>query len=132
MSAFDKSRTPCARADVVAQVVAQFRLDLSTERAMQDGVEGCIRRIHPDDPSLVSREHRLGPGDIPDFLLFGDIVLELKGRRHRAPTVLRQLVRYAAYPEVVAIVLLTARAMTMPSEIAGKPVRVVNAGRAWL
>jgi hypothetical protein len=62
----------------------------------------------------------------------GAIVVEAKGPRHREGPVLRQLARYAAYPEVEFLLLATSRAMRMPATIGGKPCRVLNLGRAWL
>lgn len=111
-------------------LVASGRFDLTTEQATQAGIERLLLMEYA--PSLISREHRLGPGDRPDFLVAGAIVVEVKGHRHQQGPVLRQLGRYAAYPEVEAILLATSRAMRMPAELGGKPVAVINLGRAWL
>lgn len=125
-------RTPCAVSlSAVCLVVASTRCNLTHEIATQDDLEAAFAGTW-GEMVAVSREHRLGPADRPDFLIDGRIVVEVKGPRHRAPAVLRQLERYAAYPEVEAIVLATSRAMRMPAEIGGKPVRVINLGRAWL
>lgn len=127
-----EARTPCAAVSMsaVLAVLAANRFDLATEKLTQAGIEDALAFAFED--GMVSREHRLGPGDIPDFLIGGGLVVEVKGPRHQATAVVRQLARYAAYPEVTAIVLATARAMTMPAQIGGKPCRVVNLGRAWL
>ena len=45
---------------------------------------------------------------------------------------LRQLQRYAEHDAIEALMLITATATGMPSEINGKPVRVVSLGAAWL
>jgi hypothetical protein len=116
--------------DTVVHLISSSRLDLTTEKASQSDLERALRGWF--DRSEVSREHRLGPGDIPDFLIDGRIAVELKGPRHQASPTLRQLQRYAAYPEVTHLVLATARAMQMPSAIGGKPLVVINLGRAWL
>lgn len=127
-------RTPCAVAvaDVV-RVIAATRCNLVAEQLVQDELEKALR----EDPMVgglaeVSREHRLGPADRPDFLIDG-IVVEAKGKRHRAPAIGRQLARYAKYPEVRALVLATAKAVISGGgDIEGKPLFVVNLGRAWL
>lgn len=116
--------------DAVADLVGSMRLDLGMEHRAQADVELAL--IATFGPAAVSREHRLGPGDRPDFLLAGGIALEMKGPRHMQGPVLRQLERYAAHGEVTGLVLATARAMHMPRQVGGKPLRVVNLGRAWL
>lgn len=124
------SRTPCVDLRAVLEVLSAGRFDMSVEVRAQDEMERALLGVL--GRSAISREHRLGPGDRPDFLIDGWIVVEVKGPRHRAPAVLRQLGRYADYPEVEAIVLATARAMVMPAFIADVPVTVINLGRAWL
>ena len=85
-----------------------------------------------------AREVRLSAQDRPDFVVVADdagaelIVVEVKKARAREANTLRQLARYAAHPDVVAIVLASAKAMTVPPEINGKPVAYVGLGRAWL
>ncbi len=60
--------------------------------------------------------------------LAGGIGIEVKVAGS-PPEVGRQLRRYAAFPQIEALLLVTTRArhLRMPTEIAGKPVRV-----AWL
>lgn len=114
----------------VAGVLGGCRVDLGREARAQAAVAVAFEVAFGGD--AVSREHMLAPGDRPDFLLFGSIVVELKGPRHRAPSVLRQLARYAAHPCVTGLVLASARAMHMPPTVAGVPLVVVSLGRAWL
>lgn len=124
------ARTACVDLRTVLEVLSSGRFDMSVEVRAQSEMEAALLAVL--DASAISREHRLGPGDRPDFLIDGRIVVEVKGPRHRAPAVLRQLGRYADYPEVEAIVLVTARAMVMPAFISDTPVTVINLGRAWL
>lgn len=130
-------RTPCAPTDLpylwaarVHTVLSCGRYDLANEKATQAEIEADLVANFGADH--VSREHRLSAGDIPDFLTHGAVAVEIKGPHHRGPAVERQLARYAAHPEVKVIILVTARAMTMPPLIGVKPVRVINLGRAWL
>lgn len=124
-------RTPCARtAADLYRLLAQGQFDLSTEAATQRDMQQLLRDSLP--LSMISREHRLGAADRPDFLIDARLVIEVKGPRHQPTAVQRQLARYAAYAQVAAIILATSRAMHMPPLIGGKPVRVLNLGRAWL
>lgn len=129
------SRTPCAfgRADLI-QLLGLGRFNLTTETHTQLEIARLIAQTWP--AVTCSREHRLGPGDRPDFLVDERIVVEVKGPRHRAGPTLRQLLRYAAYPQVEAIILVTARAMDMPPRLEAEgrslPLTVINLGRAWL
>lgn len=124
-------RTACAvTLDQVAVVVGSVRCDLTREDAIQQALDVALRGAFGDE--AVSREHRLGPADRPDFLICGAIVVEAKGKRHRAPQVERQLARYARYPEVTGIVLATARSMGVPRMVGAKIVRNVSLSRAWL
>lgn len=123
-------RTPCALLDQVAKVVGEVRCDLTHEDAIQQTLDAALKAAFGEHQ--VSREHSLGPADRPDFLVAGAIVVEAKGKRHRAPAVERQLARYAAYPEVTGIVLATARSMNMPWMVGGKIVRNISLSRAWL
>lgn len=125
------TRTPCViSAEAVFSLLQEGRFDLTAEALTQRDIELVLLLSYPR--SVISREHRLGPGDRPDFLVDGRIVIEVKGPRHQASAVLRQLARYAAYPEVETIILATSRAMHMPATIGGKKVVVLNLGRAWL
>jgi hypothetical protein len=130
VAASEAARTPCAFQARVTAYIGRLRLDLSNEKRTQRELHDELLKIW--QPQVVQREARLGPGDIPDFLIEGRLVIELKGARHRGPQVWRQLGRYAAYPKVEGIILATARAMTLPATVGGKPLTIVNLGRAWL
>lgn len=128
-----EKRTACAPTlQAVHDLIGGCRVAMEMEYRAQSDVMAAL--VSEFGVSAVSREHRLGPCDRPDFFLTGGIVIEMKGPRHQPPAVLRQLLRYAAYPEVTGIVLASARAMTMPTVIGERsvPVRVVNLGKAWL
>ncbi len=121
----------------VLALLARGRFNLTTEAHTQAGIQALLRAELPADISVI-REHRLGPADRVDFWIGGRIALEVKGPRHQARPTLRQLARYAAHPEVEAVILATARAMSVPLALAGSapgetvPIYGVNLGRAWL
>lgn len=125
-------RMPCAlSAELVAQAIRCGRFDLSTEAATQAGIHQLL--VEQLGEHQVSREHRLGPGDRLDFLVAGCIVVEVKRfRRTTARQAMRQLERYAAYPEVTELVLATGQAVGFPGHVGGKRLITVNLGRGWL
>lgn len=130
-------RTACApSAEEIVALLSKGRFDLCAETAIQGEMERVLVATY--GAAAVSREHRLGPGDRPDFLIDGRIVIEVKGMRHRGPAVLRQIERYAAHAQVEWIIVATARAMRLPKAFAWRstdrrvPVTTINLGRAWL
>ena len=57
------------------------------------------------------------------------IEVKLKGQPE---AIRRQLKGYAAEPALAALVLVTAKPVAMPAAIGGKPLAVLDLGRAWL
>lgn len=115
----------------LAITLSGARFSLVSEKKTQDDIEAFLTGRCID----FSREHRMlatdGKTDIPDFMV-GGILVEVKANGASAGPTIRQLERYAAHPEVTAIILVTNRAMNPPSEINGKPVLALSTGRAWL
>lgn len=116
----------------IAELIGSGRYDLTDEKRCQADIATLLAASVPE--CAVRREHaaRLGPYDIPDFLIDGEIVVEVKMRGVQGGAVLRQLARYAAYPQVTALILVTNRALNLPAAVAGKPLLRVSLGRAWL
>lgn len=115
----------------IARLLASGRFTLTTEKACQADINDHLRR-HLPEGCAVLREYRLGPFDIPDFMIGERVVIEVKIRGATQRDTVRQLARYAAYDEVRALILATSRAMQMPATIGGKPLLYVALGRAWL
>lgn len=117
--------------DPICRLLASGRFDLTTEKAAQVDIHGLLIAMLP--PGFdVEREARLSAGDIPDFLIAGQVVVEIKISRSSNVDTLRQLVRYAAHDKVRSLILASNRAVGVPREINGKPARFVSLGRAWL
>jgi hypothetical protein len=114
----------------IVKVLQSARVSLTDEKAAQADLETILRAAFPGDQ--VSREHRLSPSDIPDFLINGAYVVEVKMMGAQKAAVFRQLVRYTEHDAVMAVFLVTNLAMTLPPMINGKPTYVVSLGRAWL
>jgi len=113
----------------VVRLLQRCRLDLSSEKHLQEGIERALK----DSGIAFEREKRLSPQDIPDFLVEGGIAIECKMRnKARKIAIYQQLSRYAAYPEVSAIVLAANLSMGLPAEINGKPVYKASLSAGWL
>lgn len=117
----------------VAGLIAQAKVDLTHEAGTQRDLEDFLRARLPEGAE-ISREHRLGPGDRPDFLLFGCIAVEAKIKRTatRARAVLAQLDRYARHEGVRGLVLVSGRSLDLPRVVRGKPLVLVDLARGWL
>lgn len=117
----------------LARLIGTLRLPLHDEKAMQADLSLALaaRTI------VHEREVRLGPGDVVDFMvtLFNasvEIAVECKRRGAIKSAAAKQVERYAKHDRVAAVVVATGASLPLPPRIAGKPVLVVNLGRAWL
>lgn len=109
--------------DALAALLARYRYTFANEHFLQDGIE----RVLCDAGVAFTREARLpGVGRL-DFLV-GRTALEVKIAPSFA-ALARQLARYAAHPDVDALVVATLHGAhgSLPPTLSGKPVRV-----AWL
>jgi len=107
----------------VAIFLRQARYRMGSEYLLQQDVE---RHLHTAGIPY-EREHRLSPGERLDFLVAGNVAVELKIRAQRK-SIYRQLERYARHEIVQALILVTASALGMPKTIEGKPVYIVQLG----
>lgn len=114
----------------VAALLSKGRFSLTVEKQTQAEIEAFLREQLPE--ALIEREKRLGGGDIPDFLIDGAVVVEVKVHGASKPGLRRQLERYAAYDCVQALILVTGVAVALPRPTTGKPLFVVSLGRSWL
>lgn len=114
--------------DAAFAALRHCRFDLTSEKRTQEQIAEVLRAkgIHH------SREAKLGPGDVADFLVCDAVVLEVKLNRGRPKAIFKQLERYASHESVEALALLTNKAMGLPPVICGKPAFYLSLGRAWL
>ena len=99
----------------------------STEATLQESIGLALREWRiPFD-----REYKLGPGERVDFFTHSGIGIEAKVTG-QARSIFRQLERYAKHSEVLALILITGRAMGLPASINGKPLFYVSLGRSAL
>lgn len=116
---------------IVCGVLASARVDLTNEKATQADLHTLLVSRLPDDVEVV-REARLSPRDVPDFIIGGGIVVEVKIKRATLRETLAQITRYAEHHTIAAVIVASNRAMSLPASIHGKPVAFVSLGRAWL
>lgn len=113
----------------IVRLLQRCRFDLSTEKHLQEDIERTLR----EHGIAFEREKHLSPRDIPDFLIDGGIAVECKIRnKTKKIAIYHQLARYAAYPEVAAVVLASNVSMGLPAEIDGKPVYAASLSAGWL
>lgn len=72
----------------------EIHADLSTEKRMQR----VIDKVLQSDGVAFQREHAIGLGDIPDFLVENCLVIKCKVRGAQKMDLHKQLRRYADYP----------------------------------
>lgn len=114
----------------VRHALSRARFDLSSEKAVQAGIESVL--VEAFGHAAVEREIRLSPRDRIDLLLFGRVGLEVKVKGARKMGVWKQLNRYAEHDRIAELLLVTGLSMGLPAEIGGKPVYYLSLGRAWI
>jgi hypothetical protein len=93
-------------------------------------------RVFMDHKVPFEREHVLDKKNRPDFFI-DEYAVEVKiggsyVGRQSAISIFKQCERYANFPEVKGVVLVSNRAMGFPEELCGKPAYFVSVGRSWL
>lgn len=114
-------------AGFVKDLVQRSRISLSDEKSAQGDIEALL------DAHEVpfTREYRLNGTDIADFLLKNGLAIEVKLRGSKM-AVFRQIERYARYPRVTGVLLVSNLAMGLPEEVFGKPLFFASLGRGWV
>lgn len=111
----DEKRTQAA----IAEAIEAAGLAAEREVPVVGGVIDLVATVsEPSPPPLRSMR----------FCHIG-IEVKLKGA---APAILRQLKGYAHEPALDALVLVTAKLLALPRALSGKPLAVLDLGRAWL
>lgn len=124
----------------VQAALTGLRLPLEDEKQTQAGIAAALAEagLHAEREVPVA-------GGVIDFVVtfsessppplrsmrFRHVGIEVK-IKGGAAAIARQIKGYAAEAALDGIVLATSRPMAMPAEIGGKPVAVVDLGRAWL
>ena len=77
-----------------------------------------------------THEVPLGPNARIDVLC-GHVGIEIKRGHVGRSTVLRQLERYAASPEIGSLILVTEHTLNLPRHVGGKPLSQLCLARLW-
>ena len=77
-----------------------------------------------------AHELRLADGARIDFLV-GSVGIEVKKSRPERARLLRQLEKYLACAELSALIVVSQRALSLPSTCHGKPVLLFTLNRLW-
>lgn len=105
----------------VARILGGVRFRFANEEELQRGVGEALAEWKPE------REVVLGPKDRVDFLLWGvGIEIKIKGG---ISALTRQLHRYAQHDRIRSLVVVTSREqyrLQLPSQLNGKPLRVLS------
>lgn len=114
----------------IAELLGRGCFPLRRESDCQIKIDEHLRAGLPGVEVL--REHRLSARDRPDWFIDGRIVVEAKVNGAVRSAIVRQLARYAEHDQVQGIVLATGKSILLPPTVNGKPLVVVNLGKAWM
>lgn len=115
--------------DPIIAAIHAGRVDLSDEKRAQADIGLLLTAAGLG----WEREVRLGNAGIIDFVVGGEIGLEVKLHAHNsASRMLRQLERYAETGRFRAMILASNRAMSLPPQVRGVDAYFASLGRGWL
>lgn len=111
----------------VIKLLNSRRLDLQDEKQLQRQLNVILSANN----FKVEPEFRLDPNNIIDFLVDGNIGIEVKIKGGKKQ-IYKQVERYSYFNTIQTLILVTNRSMGFPQQMNGKPCFVVNLGKAWL
>ncbi len=76
-------------------------------------------------------EARLAPRCRIDFLVEGQVGIELKKGRPNGPKMKEQAARYAAAADIRALIVVVEKWVNLPNQLAGKPLYTISLNRLW-
>ena len=111
----------------VADALGTIRCGASaTEEELHVQVAQALRAAGVE----AAHEARLAPRCRIDFLA-GGIGIEIKKKRPERAKLIAQLARYAACPQVRALIVVAPRGVDLPGRIGAKPVAMFALERLW-
>ncbi|WP_428925015.1 hypothetical protein [Marinibacterium sp. SX1] len=117
---------PAILARRIATTIGRSRIDVTTEAAAHRAISSALASAGIEH----TNEARLTPSERIDILA-GTVGVEIKVK-HSRRDIWRQLERYAALPEIEALVLATGTAFPDITEVGGKPLVIADLSKGWL
>lgn len=112
--------------ELVVSALTSARLSASTEAHLHASIAEALTGAGIDH----QHEVQLSKRDRIDFMA-GPVGIEAKVQGSQM-AFMRQLLRYSDHDEIKCLVLVSAKAVFLPSNIGGVPVVVVSVGMGWL
>ncbi len=96
-------------------------------------LQAAIADVFDKHKIAYSKERRLGPGSRVDFLTQSGAAVEVKKGKPNRTRLIKQISRYAEYPEVKAVVIVVETSLRIPvtQTTNGKPCAVVGLQKLW-
>ena len=113
------------------QVLEALSLLRAPQAAQEADLQLAVERCLQDAGIVFHREAVLGKGARIDFLTEDGVGIELKKGRPVASGLKKQLLRYAAFDEIKAIVAVTQKTAGIPRQVGGKPCVEIGLNRLW-
>jgi hypothetical protein len=120
-------------AERIVAALSRWRMPLEDEKALQHKINYALLGAS----CWHAREYKLASGVI-DFMVWDTdnpagagigIEAKIKGGKR---AIFRQLAGYCNDPRLAELIVATSLPLSLPPEIGGKPVAIVDLGRAWL
>lgn len=108
-------------------IINKQRLPANNEKQTQLQIEQIL--ITKEIPYL--REVALDPNNIIDFMVLGNVGIEIKLKAQQKP-IYKQLLRYCQFDQVNEIILICNKALHLPPMINNKKAHLIQLGKAWL
>ena len=112
--------------EAIIALLGRSRFSLSNEKALQIEIADALT-----EAGLPFERECHVHGGIIDFVVSGDVGVEVKIKAPKRQ-IWRQCSAYLEEARLSSLIIATATAMGVPPSPTGKPVHVVNLGRAWL
>lgn len=111
------------RINQLARLLLSVRFRFCSELDLQDGIEQLLQQ----HKLAYVREKSLSAQDRPDFVVDGNLAIEIKIQGTLAQA-LRQIHRYAQHREITSILLVGSPSwiLRVPSLVGGKPVTAIR------
>lgn len=111
----------------IAKLIKSIRFPfLVEEYQIHEKIAEIFSQNHLD----FVHEYKLGPYARIDFFVDG-VGIEVKKGKQSYKSLLAQLKKYAAYPDICAIIVVVQSAVKLPAKIVNKPIFCIPLYQSW-